>query len=198
MLFDAPFQISFVTLEIQAGVGYEWSADASVGPEHVNACGKQYAKPAPPSPKIGIEGKIEPSGKLEAVVEAYASIAGLAGIGVEVDLELLGIGLPVEAEFYLGKPDPVKNADVFKKYQHTIGFGADTSLNMDFHTMDGSLRLYAELLFMKLFDVEIVHWNGFHKTVPIFNAGAFLPVLDGLDTLGNIGLNDPSAMLNNL
>jgi hypothetical protein len=187
MLFEAPFQIAFVTLEISAGVGYEWSANASIGPEHVSTCGGGGGQP-----KIRLGAKLDPSAKLEAVVEAYASIAGLAGIGVEVDLELLGLSLPAEAEFYLGNANTAMNPGA-----SGFGFGADTSLPMNFHTLDGSLRLYAEALFTKLFDAEIINWHGLQATVPLFNAGAFLPVAD-LDSVGDIGLHDPSAMLNNL
>jgi hypothetical protein len=185
MLFEAPFQISFVTLFIMAGVGYEYGAEASFTPTHVNTCGQRKG-----APSIGINAGIGPYGKLEAVVEAYASIAGLAGIGVEVELELLGIGLPVTAN--VDVKGPAGGTDM-NKFTLDVGAG----LNMDFHTLDGHLGIYAELLFMKLFDITILHWDGFHKTIPIFNTGTSLPLFS-LQQLGNAGLMDPTQALKDL
>lgn len=185
MLFDIPFQISFVTLEIQVGVGFKYGVDATYGPTHVNDCNKGNH---PPHPSIKMNAGIKPYGELDAIVDAYASLAGLAGIGAEVQLTLLGIDLPANASIGI---------DTNPKKANELDFVVGTDLSMDFHTLDGSLSVYAELLFFKLFDITILHWDGFHKKIPIWNTEARVKIAD-LGNIGATGLMNPGNMLNEL
>ena len=186
ILFNIPFQISFVTLDIQVGVGYKYEVDLNVMPTHTSTChqGKPNAEGlwAPPGqPSLGLTTSIGPQGELDAIIDAYASLAGIAGVGVEVDLTLLGIGLPA--------------ANTMTLQPTNLSF--DQSLIMDMHTLDGSLSVYAELVFIKLFDITIVSWNGIHHQVPLFNVKETVPI-PTLAKLGSSGLNNPGHSMADL
>ncbi len=188
-LFTIPFQIAFVTLEMSVGVGYSYAVDMKATPGHQNVChegtkvtGGGYPWPAKKGQAtIGLDSSLTPQAELDGIIDAYASIAGLAGIGVDVNLTLLGLGLPTTNSIRL---DP-KNLNI------------NSTLNMDFHTLDGSLSVYAELLFFTLFDVEIMSWDGFHSTVPLFNTSTNVDVL-ALSRLGKNGLTNPAKSLQGL
>jgi hypothetical protein len=163
-----PFQISFVTLTIQVGVGYSYAVNATVSPTHVDGCtngGK---------PSLGLQGTIDPNGDLNAIIDADVGIGppGLADVGIEVDLTLLGVGLPVTAGV---------NMEV--QQGNLLTLGINEGLNMDFHTLDGSLSVFADLLFIRLFDITILSWAGLHHTIPLFNATQNVLLTD-LTTLG--------------
>jgi hypothetical protein len=188
-LFTIPFQISFVTLEMSVGIGYSYSVDMKATPSHTNVCheGKKVAGGGYPwaanhaLPTIALNSTLTPQAELDGIVDAYASIAGLAGVGVDVNLTLLGLGLPAQNNITLSS----KNLTI------------DSTLNMDFHTLDGSLSVYAELLFFTLFDIEIMSWDGYHSTIPLFNTGATVDI-GALGKLGNTGLTNPAASLKGL
>jgi hypothetical protein len=189
-LFTIPFQITFVTLEMSVGVGYGYEIDANVSHSVTNTCHEKddgwnkdtgYVHKKPGTPSINLAAGINPQGQLNGIVDAYASIAGLAGIGVEVDLTLLGLGLPVKSSLGLG---PEK-----------LNF--DTELNMDFHTLDGTLSVYAEALFFRLFDIEILSWDGLHNQVPLFNTNTGAQ-LSAVGVLGGTGLMNPAKSMSDL
>ncbi len=188
-LFTIPFQISFVTLEMSVGVGYSYAVDMKTAPYHQNSChegakvaGGGYPWPAKKGPaSIGLDSSLQPQAELDGIIDAYASIAGLAGVGVDVNLTLLGIGLPATNSIRL---DP-KSLNI------------NSTLNMDFHTLDGSLSVYAELLFFTLFDIEIMSWDGFHSTVPLFNTSTNVD-MPALSLLGKTGLTNPAKSLQGL
>jgi hypothetical protein len=184
-LFTIPFQISFVTLEISVGVGYSYGVNVTVTPTHKDTChqGTQsngvWPTPGPGQlPSVGINAGLQPQGELDGIVQAYASLAGLAGVGIQVDLTLLGIGLPLDNSLTLD-PNNLTLA---------------SSLNMDMHTLDGSLSVYAELLFVQLFDIEILSWSGIHDTIPLLNTSTSvqMPALNGI---GGTGLTNPASSL---
>jgi hypothetical protein len=186
ILFNIPFQISFVTLDIQVGVGYKYEVDLNVIPTHTSTChvGKQDKEgkwPQPGQPSLGLTTSIGPQGEMDAIIDAYASLAGIAGVGVEVDLTLLGIGLPA--------------ANTMTLQPTNLSF--DQSLVMDMHTLDGSLSVYAELVFIKLFDITIISWNGIHHQVPLFNVKETVPI-PTLAKLGGQGLINPGHSMSDL
>ena len=169
-IVEIPFQISFLTLTIKVGIGYSYDVTASVTPTHVNGCVSGQA------PSLGLTGTIEPDGDLNAIVDADVGIGppGLADVGIEVDLTLLGIGLPITAG--VGMTVIPGN-----QLELTVSEG----LNMDFHTLDGTMSVFADLLFFRLFDIQILSWAGLHHTVPLFNSSQSVLLTD----LNSIGPN---------
>jgi hypothetical protein len=188
-LFNIPFQISFITIDVSVGIGYSYEIDASVSPvDKPDVCHAGDAKPpakgwpAPAKqPEIGLTAGVNAQGELDGIVDASASIAGLVGIGVECDLTLLGIGIPATA-----------TASITPK-----GLSLDTSLNMSLSTLNGSLSVYAEALFFKLFDITIISWDGFDTRVPLFNTST-TDAFPNLNPLGGTGLINPEHSLINL
>lgn len=190
-LFNIPFQITFITVDISVGIGYSYEIDAHVTPvDRPDVChpghdkppkgGWDLANPAP-HPTIGLTAGVDAQGELDGIIDASASLAGLAGIGVECDITLLGIGLPANASATLTP----------------TALSLDTSLNMSLSTLNGSLSVYAEALFFKLFDITIISWDGFDTRVPLFNASTsanFGP----LQNLGATGLQNPAHSLKGL
>jgi hypothetical protein len=192
-LFTIPFQISFVTLEMSVGVGYSYSVGLTATPFHENTChDKRVAnsklwEPPTKNPSIGVSAVLVPQAELDGIVDAYASIAGLAGVGVDINLTLLGLGLPVDTTAQLAINSKTSKPEI----------DIESKLNMDFHSLDGSLSVYAELLFFTLFDIEILSWDGFHDTVPLFNTKQSVD-MGALSLLGGTGLTNPATSLKGL
>jgi hypothetical protein len=182
-LFEVPFQISFLTLTVKVGVGYSYDVNATVTPQHNNACtGKHPARPS-----LGVTSTVAPDADLNGIVDADVGIGppGLADVGMEVNLTLLGIGLPANAGLNL----------VGQGYQFDLQ--VNEGLNMDFHTLDGSLSVFADLLFFRLFDITLVSWKGIHHTIPLFNTTQTLHLAD-LNVVGGTGLQNPAGSLADL
>jgi len=189
-LFNIPFQITFVTVDISVGIGYSYEIDAHVTPyDRPDVCHPGHDKPPkggwdPPNPlhpAISLTAGIDAQGELDGIIDASASLAGLVGIGVECDITLLGIGLPANATATVNPSQ----------------LSLDSSLNMSLSTLNGSLSVYAEALFFKLFDITIISWDGFDTRVPLFNASTsanFGP----LQNLGGVGLTNPAHSLKGL
>jgi len=184
-LFTIPFQITFVTLEISVGVGYSYAVELDATPSHQDTCHQvlkqdhgPWPKPNPSQPSVGLTAALHPQGNLDGIVQAYASLAGLAGVGIQVNLTLLGIGLPLDNTLKL-EPNKLTLA---------------SSLNMDFQTLDGSLSVYAEALFFQLFDIEIISWSGMHDKIPLLNTDTHVDI-GALSGLGQTGLTNPAASL---
>jgi len=186
ILFEIPFQITFITLDISVGIGYQYALNASVSPiDRPDVC-HGGDKPPPPKgwpkpasqPQIGLSASVTPSGALDGIIDASASIAGLVGIGVECDITLLGIGIPATA-----------TASITPS-----GLSLDTSLNMTLNTLSGSLSVYAEALFFKIFDITIISWDGMTSTVPLFNTKT-TAAFPNLDPIGATGLQNPARSL---
>ncbi len=185
-LFNIPFQITFVTVDISVGIGYSYEIDAHVTPvDRPDVCHSGHDKPpkggwdAPKSqPQLGLSAGIDAQGELDGIIDASASLAGLAGVGVECDITLLGIGLPANATANIS----------------TSGLSLDTSLNMALSTLNGSLSVYAEALFFKLFDITIISWDGFDTRVPLFNSNTSAN-FPALAPLGGTGLLNPEHSL---
>ena len=185
-LFNIPFQITFITVDVSVGIGYQYALNASVSPiDRPDVChafsknppAKGWPKPSS-QPQIGLSASVTPSGSLDGIIDASASIAGLVGIGVECDITLLGIGIPATATASITP----------------TGLSLDTSLNMTLDTLSGSLSVYAEALFFKIFDITIISWDGITSTVPLFNTRT-TAAFPNLDPLGATGLQNPSRSL---
>jgi hypothetical protein len=185
-LFNIPFQITFITVDISVGIGYSYEIDAKVTPSNQpDVCHDGNEKPpakgwpAPKSrPQLQLSANLDAQGELDGIIDASASLAGLAGIGVECDITLLGIGLPANA-----------TASITPN-----GLSLDTSLNMELSTLNGSLSVYAEALFFKLFDITIISWDGIDSRVPLFNTSTSA-AFPNLDPLGATGLQNPARTL---
>jgi len=183
-IVEIPFQISFLTLTIKVGVGYSYDVNATITPTHTNAC---LTGQHPPAPTLGVTGVVDPEADLDGIVDADVGIGppGLADVGLEVNIVLLGMGLPANATIALAGQGSALNLQISE------------GLNMDFHTLDGTLSVYADLLFFRLFDIELLSWNGLHSTVPLFNTSQTLKLAD-LAVIGNTGLVNPAGSLADL
>ena len=189
-LFNIPFQITFVTVDVSVGIGYTYEIDASVLPQNQaficnhgivpkDTNGKVKGWPAlKTQPNLSLGSTLDAQGELDGIVDASASLAGLVGIGVECDITLLGIGVPAHVRTSVG----------------SNGLWVDSALNMNLRTLDGSLSVYAEALFFTIFDVTILQWDGFHATVPLFNTNTNAS-FGNLDVLGQFGLQNPARSL---
>ncbi len=146
-----PVQITWVTLTFTIGIAWGYGADIIVqagGPDK-GTCKKDEI--------FNIDGIVKPDAHLDLVVGADCSIAGIAGVGVDVDLVLLDIGLPVHGGARLKSSKDAVVSIVF-----------DAGLDLTLGTLDGHMDAYAKFLGIKLFEVELFHWKGFHTKIPIF------------------------------
>ena len=103
------------------------------------------------------QGKVAPYADLGVWAAADASLADIVGVGLEVELTLVGLQLPLVVNANLGF-DKFNNASII----------FDATLNLDIHTIDGEIEFYIEALWMKVATFTIVKWDGFHHKFPIF------------------------------
>jgi hypothetical protein len=152
-LVTIPVQISWVTLTFTIGVGWGYGAEVSVttAAPPIGQCGKDPSL-------FNVTGAVTPEANLDLIVGADCSIAGIAGVGVDVDLEILKVGLPLRG-----------GARLFADSTNKLNLGFDASLAMALGTLDGHMDAYAKFIGIKLFEVELFHWKGLHTEIPIFH-----------------------------
>jgi hypothetical protein len=149
-ILTVPFQAGPVTVTITAGIAYNYGVVAMF-----NA-----APPAagcdPKASIFNVSATFTPFADLGVWADADASIAGIVGVGLEVELTLVGLNLPLSASVKLGTSGQVV----------TIRF--DASLDLVLTTLKGEIDFYIKALFMKVASFTIVSWDGFRHTIPIF------------------------------
>ncbi|NOU31736.1 MAG: hypothetical protein HOO96_27860 [Polyangiaceae bacterium] len=150
-LLTVPVQISWVTLTFTVGMAWGYGADVFV---FANAPAKDQCS----KNLFEVGGGVEPYAHLDLVVGADCSIAGIAGVGVDVDIVLLDIRLPIHGGAALSSsPD------------NKLFIGFDAGLDLKLGTLDGHMSAYAKFIGIKLFEVELFHWKGLHTTIPLFH-----------------------------
>ncbi len=153
-LLMMPFQAGPVTITVTAGVSYNYSSTLSFIAESakIGSC-------EPGNPLYRVTARFTPSADLGAWADADASLAGLVGVGLQVELTLIGLSLPLMAEVHIG-PDP-QNGNAL-----SIIFNAQLDLVLT--TMKGQINLYIEALFMKVASFKLVSWPGYVARFPVF------------------------------
>jgi hypothetical protein len=147
-----PVQISWVTLTFTIGLAWGYGADVIV------TAAAPSKDQCTPKSLLEIGGAVVPFAHLDLVVGADCSIAGIAGVGVDVDVELLGIKLPLHGGAHLSSSADSK-----------LWLNFDAGLTMHLETLGGHMSAYAKFLGIKLFEVELFHWKGLQTDVPIFH-----------------------------
>jgi hypothetical protein len=181
-----PVQISWVTLTFTIGMSWGYGADMFIYAQAPtkNQCTKDLFK---------VGGGVVPYAHLDLVVGAECSIAGIAGVGVDVDIVLLDIKLPLHGGASLTASQDAK-----------LYLGFDAGLDLQLGTLDGHMSAFASFIGIKLFEVELFHWKGLHTTVPIFHfqskkfeladlGGNPVPPGDGAMTCFTPGVDDPKT-----
>ena len=150
---EAPFQVGWVTVTIKAGIFYDYGATLTLTTQ---VPGKVCDTVHPAS--WGTHAKFEPKVDLGVWVSADATIGGAFGVGLEVDLILLGLGLPLTADvtFEINPDDQ----------QQSIKFQAE--LDFTLTTLKGELDFYIIAFFVKVASFKVVGWDGFVQKFPIF------------------------------
>jgi hypothetical protein len=150
---EAPFQAGPVTVTVSAGISYDYGVKVNLSahpPLPTDPCDAEKAV-------FATQGTVSPYADLGVWVSVDASLAGIVGVGLEVNLTLVGLKLPLTVNLDLGF-DKANNA--------AITFNA--TLDLDLHTLDGEIDFYIEALWMKVATFTLVKWNGFHHDFPIF------------------------------
>ncbi len=150
-LVRIPVQISWVTLTFTIGMAWGYGADVFVYAQAPikDQCTKNLFQ---------VGGGVVPYAHLDLVVGAECSIAGIAGVGVDVDIVLLDIRLPLHG-----------GASLSATADNKLWLGFDAGLDLQLGTLDGHMSAFASFIGIKLFEIELFHWKGLHTTVPIFH-----------------------------
>jgi hypothetical protein len=151
MLFAVPFQVGWVTLTVKAGIAYGYGVRAKF----------DVGAPAPPdcdpdNPLFKADAMFAPFADLGLWVSADVSLAGIIGVGVEVELTLVGIELPLQAKVWLGMAED----------QLSVNF--QCTLDLVLTTLAGELSFYIEAFWTKVASFTILKWDGFKYKFPIF------------------------------
>ena len=167
-LFAVPFQVGWVTITVKAGIAYGYGVRAKfdVGAPKPPECD-------PDNPVFKADGTFAPFADLGLWISADVSLAGIVGVGVEVELTLVGIELPLQAKVWLGMDDN----------QFSVNF--QCTLDLVLTTLAGELSFYIELFWTKVASFTILKWDGFKYKFPIFRTPKVALSLFGL-TPGSI------------
>jgi hypothetical protein len=151
-LFSVPFQAGPVTVTITAGISYAYGviANFSAKPPGVGTCD-------PTGAIYKASATFTPFADLGVWADADASIAGIAGVGLEVNLTLVGLNLPLRASIGLGL-----NAN------QDLAITFDAGLDLVLTTLKGEINLYIKALFMKVGSFNLVSWPGLRHSIPVF------------------------------
>lgn len=150
-LIEVPFQVGWVTVTVSAGISYDYGVmvDFQVKTPRPTDCD-------PVAPAFLASSTFMPFANLGGWVDADVSLAGIIGVGVEIELTLVGINLPLHAKLDLGTA------------QNLLSIEFDAGLELVLTTLKGELSFYLEAFWTKVFSVPIVKWDGFKYTLPIF------------------------------
>lgn len=151
---EAPFQVGWITVTVKAGILFDYGAKltltsvvAQAGDCHVNEPTGWEANAT-----------FQPQADLGAWVTVDATLAGMFGVGFELDLVLVGLGLPLTADVKFTK-NPDDNLAAIK---------FDAELDLTLTTLKGELDFYIIAFFAKVASFTIVSWDGFVSKFPIF------------------------------
>ncbi len=170
---EAPFQVSFITVTVSAGVLFDYGASLNIlskVPDTTQPCDPNHVQAWEASATF------EPQANLGVWVDADVSLAGIVGFGVEVDLTLLGLGLPLTGDVKYTL-NPADN-------QPAISF--DAELDLTLNTLSGQLDFYIIAFWTKVASWTIVSWNGFTAKFPIFRTPTVYLDLGDLAVPGSI------------
>ncbi len=154
-LLSVPFQVGWVTVTVSAGIAYDYGVmlDFKAAPPAKDSCDVNGAS------LFSASAQFQPYADLGVWVSADVSLAGIFGVGVEVDLTLVGLTLPLNVVLQVG-PDP--------KAPTALAIGFNANLNLDLVTLKGELDFYIEAFWTHVATFKIVGWDGLHATIPIF------------------------------
>ncbi|PTL76515.1 hypothetical protein [Vitiosangium sp. GDMCC 1.1324] len=159
-LLTVPFQAGPITITVSAGVAYGYGGILSL-----NAKAPAVGSCNPDAPLYSASALFTPYADLGVWADADASLAGIIGVGLEVELTLVGLSLPLSANVGLG-------VDA----QNTPVITFSTALDLTLTTLKGEIDLYIKALFMKVASFTLVRWSGLSHTFPIFRTSETLPL----------------------
>lgn len=179
-LFRADFQIWYFTVTIRVGIGVRYGGFGEFATKVPNDCAANVA----PSPVMfEATAKVGPYVALYAIADIGVSLAHIIGVGVEVELTILSVSVPIHTA-----------ARITNK-NNAMWFEAEAGLDLDVGTLDGKLKGYIEIFGGKI-KKEIVAWKGYHQIIPVFQtptAAVPFGTLGVAGTLPTVGAEQPPA-----
>jgi hypothetical protein len=157
VIYYSPFQAGPVTIQLTVGVEYGYDATISTSAKTTPGCQT--------NPNFGFAADVKPSVNFGVWASANASVAGF-GIGFEIDLTLLQVGIPLNARVGMmdNQPDTVSVGEPNLEVMDT---SIDLALQMS--TLDGSFDIYGLVFGFHVWDTQLASWQGPTWTVPLFH-----------------------------
>lgn len=169
-LFRADFQIWYFTVTIRVGIGVRYGGFGEFTTKVPNDCTSSL----PPSPVMfEATAKIGPYVALYAIADIGVSLAHIIGVGVEVELTILSVSVPIHTSARIVNRDA------------SIWFEAEAGLDLDVGTLDGKLKGYIEIFGGKI-KKEIVSWKGYHQVIPVFQTPTAAILFDNLGVASKV------------
>ncbi|MBS2025004.1 MAG: hypothetical protein JST92_21605 [Deltaproteobacteria bacterium] len=155
-VIEVPFQVAWVTITVSAGIEYDYGVNVvlNAGTVTSKSC-------VPSNPVLSATATFTPYADLGGWVDADASLlGGLVGVGVEIQLTLVGLQLPLSARLAV-EPKNINNVPY-------LGITFNAGLNLILTTLKGELDFYLKAFWVKVFSMKVFGWDGFSHTFPVF------------------------------
>ena len=158
LVLAVPIPIGPIDVTISVYIGWGYGVQAVIKGE-ASSCKEGEPDPHPNKPaSLGLFGKLVPSGEIDLDASVDVSILGF-GAGVECDLTLLGVDLPLRAD--------TKITMTNQKAALTFDLGLDAQLR----TLDGVFSVYITVpLFGQVASWQIGGWQGIHYNFDLLHA----------------------------
>jgi hypothetical protein len=152
-----PIQAGPITITINAGIEYGYGANVTYQVNTTAGCQQV--------PSFGLSAGINPTANFGVWATADATVLGF-GAGVEVQLTLIQVGLPLTASVTMlpDQPDPIDPAR-----PHVTAMDTQFGLDLTLSTLGGQMDVYGVVFGFHVFTTPIVTWQGPTWTVPLFH-----------------------------
>jgi hypothetical protein len=160
-IIDIPFWVAWVKVDVRVDIAWHYGADATAD---VRASAKSVC--AALSSKdvfVKLTGRFTPETDLDFIATATASVAGIVGVQLEVDLTLLRLSLPIRSK---------ASAEV-RGNNEMASLAMTESLDMKIHAFDGRIYFYITGPFdARLFGWEVGNWEGSGYSPSLFRGSS--------------------------
>ncbi|NOK00234.1 hypothetical protein HNV27_01240 [Myxococcus xanthus] len=157
------FVVVFVPVTVQGGLSAEAGVKMNIGGAVTRNCTEDLLG-------VDLYGTITPFASVKGFASVGIGIPGLQ-VGVRGDLVITRVNVPLYGDIglYLSSPSHPTNPN-------TLFLRASSKLDIELRFLDGSIKLFGELLFLKG-ETTIVSWSGFGNTWNIYNESKSLPLV---------------------
>ncbi|NVJ15777.1 hypothetical protein [Myxococcus sp. AM010] len=160
---SATFVVVVVPVTVQGGLSAEAGVKLNIGGAVNRNCAEDLLG-------VDLYGTITPF----AAVKGFASVGiGVPGlqVGVRGELLITRVNVPLYGDIGLYLSSPVHPTN-----PNTLFLRASSKLDIELRFLDGSIKLFGELAFLKG-ETTIVSWNGFGNSWNIYNETRSLPLV---------------------